>query len=148
MTAAKVRLLDVNVLVALTKQRHLHQQAAFRWLESLPPDARWATCPLTEASYLRLMMNPAVAGQEHHLDVVIQLLTALDALPGRTFLADPTSLRAPVIDTSRIFGHQQVIDFHLVNLAATSNAVLATLDRRIVEALAPQDRKYVELIPA
>ncbi|HET7386387.1 MAG TPA: TA system VapC family ribonuclease toxin [Nocardioidaceae bacterium] len=142
-----VRLLDVNVLVALTKQTHLHQSAAFRWLESLPDDARWATCPLTEASFLRLMANPAVAGERHSIEVVLALLNSLDTRPGRAFLADPTSLRQPMIDTSRIVGHQQVTDFHLVNLAASSNAVFATFDQRIRDALAPEDRRHVEVIP-
>ena len=56
-------------------------------------------------------------------------------------------LRSARIDTTRIFGHKQVTDFHLINLAASSNAVLATFDRRIAEALAPEDRRYVEIIP-
>lgn len=142
-----IRLLDVNVLVALTKHTHLHQEAALRWLASLPEGARWATCSLTELAYFRLMSNPTVAGGQHSIAVLAAILDGLGTVPGRTFLADPTSLRSARIDTTRIFGHQQVTDFHLVNLAASSNAVLATFDRRIADALAPADRAYVEIIP-
>ena len=56
-------------------------------------------------------------------------------------------LRSARIGTTRTFGHKQVTEFHLINLAASSNAVLATFDRRIAEALAPEDRAYVEIIP-
>ncbi|MGH3412977.1 MAG: TA system VapC family ribonuclease toxin [Marmoricola sp.] len=142
-----IRLLDVNVLVALTKNTHIHQEAAFDWVGGLPPGARWATCPVTESAYLRLMLNPVVAGERHTFDVVCALLEDLSLTPNRTFLADPTSLRSPAIDTDVITGRQQITDFHLVNLAATSAAVLATFDRRIAEALAPEDRRHVEVIP-
>jgi len=142
-----IRLLDVNVLIALTKSTHLHQDAALQWLASLPDGARWATCPLTELAYFRLMSNPAVAGGQHSIAVLAAILDGLGTVPRRTFLADPTSLRSARIDTTRIFGHKQVTDFHLINLAASSNAVLATFDRRIAEALAPEDRKHVEIIP-
>ena len=142
-----IRLLDVNVLIALTKNTHLHQEAAFSWLAALPAEARWATCPLTELAYFRLMSNPAVSGGQHSIAVLSAILEGLGSVPQRTFLADPTSIRTARIDTSRIYGHKQVTDFHLVNLAASSNAVLATFDRRIQEALAPEDRGHVEIIP-
>lgn len=78
----------------------------------------------------------------------LQDLAVLHDLPGFLFLADPTSLAHTRIDLTALIGTKQVTDFHLVNLAASSDAVLATFDRRIAEALAPEDRKYVELIPA
>lgn len=141
------RLLDVNVLMALTQPRHIHADHAHRWLSTLPEDARIATCPITEASFIRLALNPAVMNQRESLESAVEKLNALRSPIHGSFLADPTSLASPRIDTSRIFGHKQVTDFHLVNLAASSNAVLTTFDRRIAEALAPEDRRHVEIIP-
>ena len=36
---------------------------------------------------------------------------------------------------------------HLVDLAARHNAVLVTMDGRMVQALMSQDRQHIELIP-
>lgn len=147
MTSEQTRLLDVNVMLALTRPDHLHSEAAHTWLARIPSTVRLATCPLTEASFIRLAMNPHVGASESFASCREKLQSLI--APGRgAFFADATSLANPRIDTSYLFGHQQVTDFHLVNLAASSDALLATFDRRIAEALAPDDRKYVELIPA
>lgn len=142
-----IRLLDVNVLLALTDDGHPFFDSAHRWFTGLPPASNWATCPITEASYHRLMMNPAVTGRS--LDSV-SVLTALDGLRrhrGHTFLADMTSLSNTRLDLAALVGTKQVTDFHLVNLASASNAVLATFDRRLRDSLAPADQHLVELIP-
>ncbi len=58
--ASKVALLDVNVLMALFDAEHIHHEAAHDWFS----DARahgWATCPLTENGFVRLMCNPGVS---------------------------------------------------------------------------------------
>lgn len=147
MKTNQVYLLDVNVMLALTEPDHLHSEAAHAWLTALPSDARLATCPLTEASFLRLSMNPRL-GSVRSFGPATELLQSLIE-PGRgLFLADPSSLANPRINIAFLFGHQQVTDFHLVNLAASCDAVLATFDRRITEALAPEDRHLVVVIPA
>lgn len=92
-------------------------------------------------------MNLTVMSTSEPLESVLEKVRALRTPPLGVFLADPTSLDHPRIDTGRIFGHKQVTDLHLINLVASSNAVLATFDRRIKEALAPQDQRYVEVIP-
>lgn len=89
-----VRLLDVNVLLALADDGHPHFDPAHRWFGALSPSSRWATCPITEASYHRLMMNPAVTGRS----------------------LDSAAVLAALV------GSKQVTGFHLVNLAAASNA--------------------------
>lgn len=45
-------------------------------------------------------------------------------------------------------GHRQVTDLHLVNLAASRGAVLATFDSAFHTWLAPKDRPHVVTIPA
>ncbi|HEX7740115.1 MAG TPA: TA system VapC family ribonuclease toxin [Marmoricola sp.] len=142
-----IRLLDVNALLAITRRGHLHHEAAHAWLDTLPVGSTWATCPITEASFLRLSMNPAVSGTALTGIDALALLEDLRQIAGHRFIADPTSLAVSRLDRRRLVGHKQVTDFHIVNLVASSNAVLATFDRRIREALAPEDRDYVEIIP-
>ena len=55
-------LLDVNVLVALVLDQHVHHVAAHRQFAGVAE--RWFTTPLTEAGLLRLLLTPAVAGRE------------------------------------------------------------------------------------
>ena len=50
-------LLDVNVLIALLDAEHVHHEAARRWLRENIRHG-WATCPITENGYLRIMAQP------------------------------------------------------------------------------------------
>ena len=54
-----IALLDVNVLIALAWPSHLHHRAAHAWFT--PNRARgWATCPTTEAGFVRVSTTPGV----------------------------------------------------------------------------------------
>ncbi|WP_448072587.1 TA system VapC family ribonuclease toxin [Georgenia yuyongxinii] len=143
----RVRLVDVNVLVALTNPAHLRHEAAHRWIAALPREARWSTTPMTEAAFVRLMTNPVVAGREISAATAVDVLGQLRGLDDHVFLPDASSVAAPAIDVTTLVGTKQVTDFHLVNLAAANDAVLATFDARITDALAPPDRRHVEVIP-
>jgi predicted nucleic acid-binding protein len=46
-------LLDVNILVALLDEDHIHHQRATAWFDT--PGLQWAVCPFTEAGFLRYM---------------------------------------------------------------------------------------------
>ncbi len=50
-------LLDINVLVALFDSAHVHHEAAHRWFASVG-NASWATCPITENGFVRVVSNP------------------------------------------------------------------------------------------
>jgi hypothetical protein len=137
-------LLDVNVMLALSLTNHSHHIVATRWFENVD---LWATCPLTESSYCRLLMNAKVTGFELSAAEVFEALRSFCSVSGHVFLADTVSMTAPIINLGGIVGYRQVTDFHLVNLAASSEAVLATLDARIPAMLSENDRRYVEVIP-
>ena len=140
-----LHLLDVNVLIALTNPAHAHHRLAHQWFSEVD---HWATTPVTETAFVRLMLNPAVAGRRILSAEVLSVLRQLQALPGHSFLADDSSLADPAIDLITMIGHHQVTDRHLVNLAAHHNAVLATFDASLLDALVPQDRRHVHLISA
>jgi toxin-antitoxin system PIN domain toxin len=139
-------LLDTNVLVALTLRQHTHHRAAHAALQGHA--GRWATCPATESALYRLLLNPHVAGHPFGVGQVDQVVRGMRQDPRWVWAADDTTLSVPVVDTSVMVGHRQVMDLHLVNLAATSGLVLATFDASIPASLAPADRRHVLVLSA
>lgn len=136
-------LLDVNVLVALTNRDHVHHARAHEWFGTAE---QWLTTPITEAAFVRLMLNPAVTGTARPPAEVLGMLSALRRQPGHRHLPDDATLAEPVIDLAGLQGHRQVTDLHLVDLAARHDATLVTFDVRIRRALLPADRGYCTVI--
>jgi toxin-antitoxin system PIN domain toxin len=137
-------LLDVNVLLALSLPTHQHHRGAGAWLATGPA---WATTPITESGYLRLMTNPRVVGYPIPVDQVLAALRDMRGLTGHEFFDDGTSLAEPIIDLRQLAGSRQVTDYHLVNLAARHGAALATFDASLRRSLAEPDRERVHVIP-
>jgi uncharacterized protein len=54
----KTALLDVNLLIALLWPAHEHHEAAHRWFGARR-SKRWATCPLTQLAFVRIVSNPS-----------------------------------------------------------------------------------------
>ncbi len=111
-TASATYLLDVNVLVALTRADHVHHGRAHQWFDNVDS---WATTALTKSSYLRLMLNPKVAGIDYRTIDVVMTLKGLRKLPGHHYVPDRTTLADGAIDLTALIGTKQVTDFHLVN---------------------------------
>lgn len=135
-------LLDVNVLLALSWDQHIHHRAAQRRFASL--DA-WYTCPATEAGLLRLLLTEAVVGRRVTGAEALAHLRGIRRTPGWSFLDDRRSLAVPTIDTRVLMGRRQVTDLQLVNLAATNDTRLATFDGALRDSLVPADRPRVDV---
>lgn len=134
---------DVNVLVALTNPAHQHHGTAHAWLVGA---ARFLTTPLTELGLLRLLLNPAVIGQEVTTARALAVLAGVRSHPRADFLPDATSLADPALDLIGLVGHRQVTDLHLVNLARRHDCTLVTFDRRIPGSLTESDRRHVVVL--
>ena len=144
----RVPLLDVNLLVALAWPTHALHDRATRWFES-PAAARWATCPVTEAGLLRLSLVPAVAGRHVGGDEALALLDAAVAVQGHQRWDVPAdALAAPAVRRAALVGRRQVGDLLLVGVAQRHGGRLVTADRGLREALHPDDRDLVVLVPA
>ena len=143
-TTDRLRLLDVNVLVALSLPNHAHHEVVSAWFDGVD---QWATCSITQAAYVRLLMNPRVTGFEIAAADVLSGLGELTSLDDHVFLVDDAPPAKPSISFLRLKSPKQVTDLHLVDLAARHNAVLATMDGRMAQALMSQDRRHIELIP-
>jgi toxin-antitoxin system PIN domain toxin len=144
-TPAPTVLYDVNALVALALTTHQHHRAAHRHLATV---TSWATCPVTEAALLRLLLNPAVTGRPRETPEVAAVLSGFRTDPRWHWVADDSTLAAPMIDIAPLTGHQQVTDLHLVNLCARVGLTLATFDTALPTWLVPTDRRHVEVIPS
>jgi toxin-antitoxin system PIN domain toxin len=120
-----VALLDVNALVALAWDSHVHHARMRGWFEA-HSEAGWATCPLTESGFVRVSSNPKVLPHAIGVDAARGVLSALRSLAGHRFLADDVSLVDP--DVPAITGHRQVTDAHLLTLARRHEVNLVTFD--------------------
>ncbi len=56
--AMRPALLDLNLLAALFWPSHEHHAVAHDWFDQRRADG-WATCPLTQLGFVRLVSNPA-----------------------------------------------------------------------------------------
>lgn len=56
-------LLDVNALVALAWDSHIHHARIREWFTA-NATLGWATCPLTEAGFVRVSTFPARSGSQ------------------------------------------------------------------------------------
>ncbi len=57
-------LCDVNVLLALCSDRHVHHGVACQWAEGVAKRHEVAVCRVTQLGLLRLLNNPAVMKEE------------------------------------------------------------------------------------
>jgi len=92
-----LRLLDINVMIALSLANHVHHKAATSWFEDI--DA-WATCSITESAYCRLLLNPRVTGFELGVSEVFDALRTFCSASGHEFIEDSASLTSPPLAVS------------------------------------------------
>jgi hypothetical protein len=137
-----VALLDVDALVALAWDSHVHHATVRAWFAANSASG-WATCPLTESGFVRVSSNPKVLPHAIGVDAARSVMSALRALPGHRFLADDVSITDD--DVPAIMGHRQVSDAHLLTLARRHRVSLVTFDAAIGELAHGND---IELLTA
>ena len=121
-------LLDVNALVALAWDSHVHHTAIRAWFLAHRRGG-WCTCAVTESGFVRVSSNPAVLPSAIGTEAAIGVLAALRSVEGHRFLANDVSLADP--DVPRVVGHRQVTDAQLLTLARRHGIRLLTFDRAI-----------------
>ena len=141
------RLLDVNVLFALTWRHHVHHNAAKSWFAGVRGNGS-ATCPMTDAGFVRVSCNPSVVKQSVTVLDAISLLDCLRRLESHVFWAMEHSIAAlPPGILSCIQGYRQITDPVLLGLAAQRGGRLATFQTGMADLLAEPERHWVESIP-
>jgi uncharacterized protein len=124
-----VALLDVNALVALAWDSHVHHARMRTWFAE-NSSSGWATCPLTESGFVRVSSNPQVLPAAIGIDAARAVLSALRTSDAHRFLIDDVSLSDS--DVPKITGHRQVTDAHLLTLARRRGVRLVTFDAGVL----------------
>lgn len=126
---------DVNVLVAITDQNHVHHAKATEWFNTAGLD--WGMCAITESGLLRVSANPAVGRL-----TVGEASTLVGQLMGRRgyrfwpLTRSWGELVTPF--TERIYGYKQITDAYLLGLAIRENGVLVSFDKAIRSLAGPK----------
>ena len=141
-------LLDVNALIALGWSAHRHHDTMVTWFNQ-HAKAGWATCAFTQAGFVRVLSQPAVAGAE---TTVVDLARSLEtnlAHPAHRLLAldfDFTEVLARC--SGGVVGHRQGTDAYLLTAAIRAGMKLLTFDSGVNMLLASDAERaaHIELL--
>jgi toxin-antitoxin system PIN domain toxin len=123
-------LLDVNVLISLIDDHHLHYARAHGWWERNRAHG-WASCPLTQNGFLRILSQPRYKAPLP-LSEAFRLLCEATEDDDHAFWPDDISLLDHQrIIRERILGPKQLTDIYLLALAVKHDGRLVTFDRAI-----------------
>jgi hypothetical protein len=124
-------LFDVNLLVALFDPDHIHHEPAHDWFADNRARG-WATCPITENGFVRVLANPAYGAAVVRAAELVARLRTFCASGYHQFWPDDISLRdESLFDAAFVGGHRQLTDLYLLGLAHKRGGRLATFDRTI-----------------
>jgi predicted nucleic acid-binding protein len=120
-------LLDVNALIAYGFRRHGFHDQVGSWIRSRQGDS-FLTCSITELGFVRILGNVRTYGMSvaRARDLLLQLKR--HPLLPLAFIADGNDVSV-LPPWAKNFA--QTTDGHLVQLAKSNGAVLATLDKGI-----------------
>ncbi len=139
---SKVKYLaDVNILIALLDEDHLHHKLVLKWFNASDED-EFGVCAFTEAGFLRVTINPKTG--PHSMEGALDSLASLKYHAGYRFWPITegwASLAAPFME--RVFGHRQITDAYLLGLAVKQGGVLVTMDKGIQYMAGPKYSKHV-----
>jgi len=141
-------LLDTNVLIALLWPSHARHELAVKWF-ARHRGKGWATCPLTEAGFVRIVSNAAFSRDAVTPREAAGVLAANTAAKDHAFWPDEVPFAEAIAFADvRLVGHQQVTDAYLLGLALRRGGMLATLDERIAALTEPRttERKALEIV--
>ena len=126
-------LLDVNVLLALSWPGHQFHAQVQRWFGRSAAKG-WATCPITQAGFVRIISNPAFSSRAVSPAEAIDASRVTMRHPAHQFWADDI----PVTDALaalgiRISGHSANHRCLSFGVSGESQRKLATLDKKLAE---------------
>jgi toxin-antitoxin system PIN domain toxin len=113
-----------------------------RWFAD-SPDRPWATCPITEAGFVRVSSNPKAIGSALPVAEARAALAGLRAGGGHRFLANDVSMTDRLVPP--VAGHRQVTDALLLGVSRRHGVPLVTFDAALARLGAPGE---VELLRA
>jgi uncharacterized protein len=139
-----IHLLDINVLIALVDRDHPHNTAATAFFKQAMIGG-WATCPLTENGFCRVLGHPQYTGGPGSPEEARKLLAAYCAAPGHQFWPDDISL-TDAATYPNLPPSKHLTDFYLLALAVKRGARLCSFDRRLDPVLVPGGAKACHIL--
>jgi uncharacterized protein len=138
-------LFDINVLIALMWPAHEAHRRVQEWFR-VNASAGWATCPITQAGFVRIISDPAFSADAVRPQEAVSILESNLKHPHHHFWPDDVSfLQAVRPSLERLNGRKHVTDAYLLGLVAHKKAKLVSLDSGILE-LSPDKRTERELV--
>ena len=134
---------DVNVLIALHFEDHVHHGEALAWFFE---GGRFATTAMTEAGFVRVSMNPAAAAEPFTPAEALEALRRLRNHSRSVFWADDTSLAQSDLAARVLTGYKQVTDLQLLTLVESRQGQLVTFDAKIQASLRAGERHLVRVL--
>jgi toxin-antitoxin system PIN domain toxin len=120
---------DVNVLIFLADPQSPLHEAAKSFFQKKALNG-WATCPMTENGFMRIIGHPSFPGGTGSAKVARETLLQWQSIPGHQFWADDVSL----CDTNyfpTLAPAKHLTDCYLLALAVKRGGKFATFDQRI-----------------
>jgi len=126
-----IRLLDVNVLLALCDESHEFHEAAWQWFEPRQTEG-WVTCPITENGFVRIFGNPRYPGGPASLEDARSILMEFRQAEGHIFWQDTISVcDASLFPSLGGIVANGLTDLYLLGLVMRHDSRFATFDQRI-----------------
>jgi uncharacterized protein len=146
-TSDAVALLDVNVLIALLDDGHVHHQLAHDWFAD-HGEVGWASCPMTETGVIRILGNASRVDDAIPLPTLVEVLTALRERSRHQFWFDDISMcDRDRFNVDAVRGHQQIADVYLLGLAVKNGGRFVTFDQGVpLAAVKGARREHLEVI--
>lgn len=142
----KTRLLDTNLLIVLFWPSHVHHELAASWFLKHRKKG-WATCPLTQAGFVRIVSNPGFSRDAIRPGDAIKLLQLNTQALDHQFWPMNLPLDQCIgVSNLIVKGHQQVTDAYLIGLAHEQRGILATLDKRMRNLLPTSSHRVLEVV--
>lgn len=139
-------LLDVNLLVALLWPAHESHDCAQEWFLK-NRRAGWATCPLTQSGFVRVVSNPSFSRDAVSPAEASEQLALNLASPQHRFVPASIAFAVAVAPfQARLRGHQQVTDAYLLGLALHHGLRMATFDRGVAALAEEGQRATVRIL--
>jgi uncharacterized protein len=123
-------LFDVNALLAVFDKDHVFHPRIRAWWAA-DADRGWATCPLTQNGFVRVMSQSSYPGHRSIADATAALRAGISQ-PGHDFWPDSVSIAdQSIFDHRRMLGPNQITDAYLLAIAVKNSGCLVTFDRAV-----------------
>ena len=123
-------LLDVNALIAMIDQGHIHYARLHEWWQTEALKG-WASCAITQNGFVRIVSQPRYARPCATTTAVDLLRVALDHKSHTFWPQDISIADKKIFDHSRLISHSQITDVYLLALAVRNGGRLVTFDKGV-----------------